>query len=135
MKVFGKMREEQSIPLDSKLCRELACWREYCLKQFNGSLSEYVFVTRQNKPLSVNGLKCFFKRMSEHMDFPQTRCSAHTYRLHFAKKWIQAGGDISTLAKMLRHTSVKTTERYLHFYDNEVAEDNDKFNPLNNLRL
>ncbi|BBN98040.1 hypothetical protein St703_07450 [Sporolactobacillus terrae] len=71
--------------------------------------------------------------MSEHMDFPQTRCSAHTCRHYFAKKWIQAGGDISTLAKMLRHTIVKTTERYLHFYGNEVAEDNDKFNPLSDL--
>ncbi|RYM02813.1 integrase [Sporolactobacillus sp. THM7-7] len=64
VKVFSKMREEQSIPLDSKLCRELAYWREYCLKQFNGSLSEYVFVTCQNIPhLTVNGLKCFFKIM------------------------------------------------------------------------
>jgi len=69
------------------------------------------------------------------MDFPETRCSAHSCRHYFAKSWIQNGGDISRLAKILRHSSIKTTEKYLHFWGNEVADDNDKFNPLNKLNI
>jgi integrase/recombinase XerD len=134
IKVFGKMRKEESVPLSTSLSKELAYWKEYCLKEF-GELSQSVFVTQQNKPLTVNGLKCWFKRLAKVMDFPETRCSAHSCRHYFAKSWIQSGGDISTLSKVLRHTSIKTTEKYLHFWGNEVAEDNEIYNPLNKLSI
>ncbi|UOQ43733.1 tyrosine-type recombinase/integrase [Halobacillus salinarum] len=134
LKVFGKNRKEQTVPLSEALVRELSFWKEYCLNKF-GELSPYVFVTQQNKQFSVNGLKCWFKRLAEIMEFPQTRCSAHSCRHYFAKKWIQNGGDISTLSKVLRHTSVKTTEKYLHWWGNEVAEDYDKFNALKGLNI
>jgi integrase/recombinase XerD len=134
IKVFGKKRKEESVPLSTSLSKELAYWKEYCLKEF-GELSQSVFVTQQNKPLTVNGLKCWFKRLAKVMDFPETRCSAHSCRHYFAKSWIQSGGDISTLSKVLRHTSIKTTEKYLHFWGNEVAEDNEKYNPLNKLSI
>ncbi|PGT76184.1 tyrosine-type recombinase/integrase [Bacillus sp. AFS040349] len=132
IKVFGKMRREESVPLSEPLVKELAYWKEYCLSQF-GELSPHVFPNQKNQALTVNALKCWFKRLAQVMDFEETRCSAHSCRHYFAKTWIQNGGDISTLSKVLRHTSIKTTEKYLQFWGNEVAEDNDKFNPLTKL--
>ncbi|MBD1224810.1 tyrosine-type recombinase/integrase [Virgibacillus halodenitrificans] len=129
IKVFGKSRTEQLVPISEALVRELVYWKEYCQGSFE-VLSPWVFVTRQNKQFTTNGLKCWFKRIAKLMEFSETRCSAHSCRHYFAKKWIQNGGDISTLSKVLRHTSVKTTEKYLHFWGNEVSEDYDKFNPL-----
>lgn len=132
VKVFGKMRREESVPLSERLCEELRYWQGFCTQTF-GKLPQSVFVSASGAPLTVNGLKCWFKRLAKKMNFPETRCSAHSCRHYFAKSWIQNGGDISTLAKVLRHTSIKTTEKYLQFWGNEVAEDNDKFNPLNNI--
>jgi len=132
LKVFGKMRREEPVPLSERLCDELRYWETYCTQTF-GKRPHSVFVNSSGKGLTVNGLKCWFKRLAQKMDFPETRCSAHSCRHYFAKTWIQNGGDISTLAKVLRHTSIKTTEKYLQFWGNEVAEDNDKFNPLNKL--
>jgi len=134
IKVFGKARKEQIVPLSEPLVKELAFWREYCLQEF-GQLSPHVFVTQQNKELTINGLKCWFKRLAKTMNFPETRCSAHSCRHYFAKTWITSGGDISTLSKVLRHTSIKTTEKYLHYWGNEVSNDNDKYNPLNKMNL
>ncbi|MED4342822.1 tyrosine-type recombinase/integrase [Bacillus licheniformis] len=134
IKVFGKARIEQVVPISEQLVRELIFWKEYCLSQFD-ELSPWVFVTQQNKQFTVNGLKCWFKRLAQMMDFPETRCSAHSCRHYFAKKWIQNGGDISTLSKVLRHSSIKTTEKYLHFWGNEVQEDYDKFNALKGVVL
>jgi integrase/recombinase XerD len=134
IKVFGKMRREEVVPLSEQLVKELAYWKEYCMGQF-GELSTNVFPNQQNKPFTVNGLKCWFKRLAQIMEFPETRCSAHSCRHYFAKTWITSGGDISTLSKVLRHTSIKTTEKYLQFWGNEVSDDNDKFNPLNRLSL
>lgn len=130
--VFGKMRQEEQIPLSERLCEELRYLETYYIQTFE-ERPQSVFVARSGAPLTVNGVKCWFKRLAKKMDFPETRCSAHSCRHYFAKKWIQNGGDISTLAKILRHSSIKTTEKYLHFWGNEVAEDNDKFNPLNGM--
>lgn len=132
IKVFGKMRREEFIPLSERLCDELRYWEGYCTRHF-GKTPQSVFMSLSGAPLTVNGVKCWFKRLAKKMNFPETRCSAHSCRHYFAKKWIQNGGDISTLARVLRHSSIKTTERYLQFWGNEVAEDNDRYNPLNNL--
>ena len=130
--VFGKMRREEYIPLSESLIKELTYWRDYCEKNFS-ELSSHVFVNKQNEPLTPNAIKCFFKRLAKRMDFTETRCSPHSCRHYFAKTWIQNGGDISTLARVLRHSSIKTTEKYLHFWGNEVADDNEKYNPLSNI--
>jgi integrase/recombinase XerD len=132
IKVFGKMRREEAVPLSEKLCEELKHWEGYCIQTF-GKRPQSVFVNSSGEGLTVNGLKLWFKRLAKKMEFPETRCSAHSCRHYFAKSWIQNGGDISTLAKVLRHSSIKTTEKYLQFWGNEVADDNDKFNPLNTL--
>jgi integrase/recombinase XerD len=132
LKVFGKMRREEAVPLSERLCEELKYWEGYCIKTFE-KLPQSVFVNARGDALTVNGLKCWFKRLAQRMEFPETRCSAHSCRHYFAKTWIQNGGDISTLARVLRHSSIKTTERYLQFWGNEVANDNDKYNPLNKL--
>lgn len=134
IKVFGKARAEQAVPLSETLVKELSYWKEYCLSQFD-ELSPWVFVTQQNKQFSVNGLKCWFKRLAKIMEFPETRCSAHSCRHYFAKKWIQNGGDISTLSKVLRHSSIKTTEKYLNFWGNEVKEHYERFEPLKEMTL
>lgn len=134
LKVFGKMRKEEIVPLSGSLCRELAFWKEYCSSKFI-EVSPYVFVNQKNQKYTIDGLKNWFKRLAKQMSFPDTRCSAHSCRHYFAKVWIQNGGDISTLAKVLRHTSIKTTERYLQFWGNEVADDNEKYNPLNKLGI
>lgn len=134
MKVFGKSRRDETVPLTRELIKELAYWKTYCTKHFSNPL-EYVFVTRKGERLTTNGLQCWFKRLSQKMGFPETRCSPHSCRHYFAKKWIQNGGDISTLARVLRHTSIKTTEKYLQFWGNEVAEDNDRFNPLSSAKF
>lgn len=134
LKVFGKNRKEEVIPISEELVRELTYWKEY-ISKVTGELSPYVFVTQKGTQFTTNGLKCWFKRIAKIMEFPETRCSAHSCRHYFAKKWIQNGGDISTLSKVLRHSSIKTTEKYLHFWGNEVKDDYDKFNALKGMIL
>jgi integrase/recombinase XerD len=42
------------------------------------------------------------------------KITPHTLRHTFATRFLQAGGDIATLAQLLGHSSVATTTRYLH---------------------
>ncbi|MDN4523171.1 tyrosine-type recombinase/integrase [Fictibacillus fluitans] len=134
IRVFGKSRKDSTVPLSSVLSKELALYRVYCEKQFDRP-SPYVFVDLKNESISSNAVKCVFKRMAKVLNFKDTRCSPHSCRHYYAKKYIQSGGDIVSLARILRHTNIKTTERYLHFFGNDLKESNEKYNPLNNLNI
>lgn len=130
--LYGKNRRQESVPLHEEMRKELLSYREYCIKEF-GELSQFVFVTRENTPLTSNGVKMIFKRLKEVMNFKDVRLSAHTFRHTFAHEYLMNGGDVFSLQRMLRHSSLKMTEKYLALWGNALKEQNDKFNPLNNI--
>jgi integrase/recombinase XerD len=72
-----------------------------------------VFVNRAGKPLTKSGLDQLFQRLGEWAGIEGVRCSPHTCRHWYALNFIRQGGDIYTLSKLLRHSSVKVTEIYL----------------------
>lgn len=132
--VFGKKRIQSSIPLIEKLKKELAEYRIFCEQTF-GRIPDYVFVDKDGKQLTPNAVKCVFKRLKEIMNFEGVRLSAHTFRHTFARNFLFSGGDIFSLQKMLRHSSIEMTQRYLAIWGTALKEQNDKFNPLNTLDI
>lgn len=130
--VFGKKRTQASIPITHKLVQELAEYKVSCEKYFP-ELSDHVFVNRENAPLTENAVKNVFKRLKAIMNFKDVRLSAHTFRHTFAHRFLMNGGDVFTLQKMLRHGSIKMTEKYLAIWGTVLREQNDKYNPLNSL--
>jgi integrase/recombinase XerD len=74
-----------------------------------------VFMNRYAKQLKPNGLYQIFDRLGEWAAISpdEVRCSPHTCRHTFAANFIRQGGDIYTLSKLMRHSSVKVTEEYL----------------------
>jgi integrase/recombinase XerD len=80
-------------------------------------------------------VKCIFKRLKKVMDFNGVRLSAHTFRHTFAVRMVKAGADAFTVQKMLRHTALSMTMRYVNLYGTALKEQNDKFNPLNAIEL
>lgn len=75
--------------------------------------SSLVFVNRYGAQLTKSGLWRIITRLSEWAHIENVRCSPHTFRHTYAKMFMQNGGDIYTLSKLLRHNSIKTTEEYL----------------------
>lgn len=130
--VFGKNRTQASIPITDKLVKELAEYKLFCQQHFVES-SEYVFINRQNKPMTTDAVKNVFKRLKVIMNFKDVRLSAHTFRHTFAHRFLMNGGDVFTLQKMLRHSNLKMTEKYLALWGTALREQNEKFNPLNNI--
>lgn len=132
--LFGKARKQESIPLTDKITRELYEYRLFIERRFN-RLPEYVFTTLQGTQLTPNAVKLMFGRLAKIMNFKNVRLSAHTFRHSFAHRCLMAGMDVFTLSKMLRHSNLKMTERYLAIWGTALREQNDKFNPLNSLEI
>lgn len=59
------------------------------------------------------------------------RVNPHSFRHGFAREYIQRGGDISTLAKLLGHADMSITARYYAVFDeDELQGFHDRFTPM-----
>lgn len=132
--VFGKLKTQTSIPMAEKLYIELLEYYAYCKKEF-GNIPIYVFVNRSGKQLTVDAVKNIFKRLKEKMNFTNVRCCAYDFRHTFAHRFLTNGGDVFTLQKLLRHSSIAMTQRYLAIWGTALHERNEMFNPLNNFHI
>lgn len=132
--VYGKKRMSSSIPMTERLKKELAEYR-ILVEQHFGQLGEYVFTNYKNKQLTPNAVKMIFKHLKVIMNFKNVRLSAHTFRHTFAHRCLMSGMDVFTLQKMLRHSKLDVTMRYVALWGTALKDQNDKYNPLNNMDI
>lgn len=130
--VFGKTRRKETIPITDKLAKELAGYQTFC-KQYWGNISDYVFVKRDNKQLTENALMLVFSYLQKKMNFKDVRVSAHTFRHTFCHRLAMSGMSAFAIQKLMRHQNISVTMKYVAMWGNELREQNDKYNPLNNL--
>lgn len=134
LRIFGKSRKHEVIPITDKLIRELSSYKLYCQQNFGEhNLNEYIFTNRENKKLTTNAVQNIFKRLAKVMNFKDVRVSSHTFRHTFCQKCIQAGMSTFAIQKLMRHSSISVTERYAAMWGNDLKEQNDKFNPINSI--
>lgn len=94
------------VPISFELRKVLYKWlarHEYAL----------VFPTRQGTRLIQRNLLRELKAVGRQLGVMGVRVSFHTFRHTFAVSYLRAGGNLYYLARILGHSSVKTTERYL----------------------
>ncbi|WP_328174584.1 tyrosine-type recombinase/integrase [Peribacillus simplex] len=132
--IFGKSRRKETIPITEKLVKELSGYQTFC-KQNWGDISDFVFVKRGNTQMTENALMLIFKYLSQKMNFKDIRVSAHTFRHTFCHRLAMSGMSAFAIQKLMRHQNITVTMRYVAMWGNELREQNDKFNPLNNLEV
>ncbi len=114
VKVMGKGRKEREIPLDEDTRRKLAHFIR--IHRAGAKPGDVVFVGRtESAKMTVDGLESMFHRLAfwAGIDESQVRVSPHTTRHTFSARFILAGGSIYHLSRLLGHSSVQTTEKYL----------------------
>lgn len=67
-------------------------------------------------------------------DFDLDIVSSHKFRHLYATSLLKNGADIYTVKELLGHASLKMTQRYLDFTNEEIKQNNNKFNPLNKIK-
>jgi integrase/recombinase XerD len=107
IKVRGKGGKQRILPFSFEFRKVL--WRAT-----KGELPPgcSVFRTKFGTKLSQRDILRDFKKLCRRLGITGVR-SPHTLRHTFAINYLRAGGNLFYLSKILGHTSVKTTERYL----------------------
>lgn len=58
------------------------------------------------------------------------KTGVHIFRHTFAKNWIKSGGDSLTLQRMLGHSSLTMTEKYVRLFGDDMRQFVNKYSPI-----
>ena len=125
-----KNKKESIIPMSRSLSYTLT---EYIrIWRANASDDSYLFCNIAENQLTVNALKHSIRDYNLHRGVNKT--STHAFRHTFAKHWVINTGDVFRLQKMLGHSTLEMTRRYVNMFDDDLKENFDEFNPLDRMK-
>jgi site-specific recombinase XerD len=91
------------------------------LKERSESQEQALFLNRrEGGPLSVSGVEYCLKK---HCRQAQVQVTCHQFRHTFARRLVEQGMPIASLAKLLGHSDLQTTQRYIDGADPTVRAD------------
>lgn len=126
VKVRGKGGKHRLVPLSIEMRKVLY---RYAVK-LSGP-GRLLFGTRNGTSVTVRNFERDLKAIGKQVSITGVRFSPHTLRHSFAVSYLRNGGNLYYLSRLLGHSSVKTTEVYLHSVNvDELAAVHDRLSPL-----
>lgn len=136
IKVDGKGRKERIVFISPALKKILIRY-ERVKKQYFKDRVQYndnYFLAYQGKAMSTTAVYNLVIEASERVGITGKRVSPHMFRHYFAVQSVMAGIDIYSLSRLLGHSDVSTTQKYLESMDsNQLLEKAISSSPLMNL--
>lgn len=130
IKVNGKGNKERFVPI-SKLSKNMI--KDYISSErFNiipkKGYQDFLFLNNRGQNLTRVMIYTILNVAKKGLGFKK-KISPHLLRHSFATHLIENGADISSIQKMLGHTNITTTERYLHVSKKHLIETIKKYHP------
>lgn len=125
-----KNRKASVIPLSSSL--------ESSIKEFirmwrkDADEEDYLFANISEEQLTTDALRHGFTQYCRDREVNKT--NIHGLRHNFAKAWVQNNGNMFALQKVLGHSTLDMTRRYVRLFSEDIKEDYDKFNALDTIK-
>jgi site-specific recombinase XerD len=117
IKVFGKGAKDRIVIFDEDT---KALLTEYTKTM----LPETVVIDRSPRTIEKN-----IRDIAAMAELPK-KITPHKLRHSFATQWLQNGGDVVALQKLLGHTSLNTTQIYTHYSVSELSQQYHNVHPL-----
>jgi integrase/recombinase XerD len=111
MKVHGKGGKQRVIPFSIELRKLL--WRHLNHRGGQRQNTQLLVGTKNYTKVSVRNLERDFKILGKQLGITGVRFSPHTLRHTMAANWLRRGGDLFMLSRVLGHSSISTTAKYL----------------------
>ncbi|OGP64292.1 MAG: hypothetical protein A2169_06535 [Deltaproteobacteria bacterium RBG_13_47_9] len=125
VKVMGKGRKERIVPVGKKAIEALKAYLEQ-----RGVLrgDAPLFVNLKGGRLTARSVGRLVERYTKRSGIFR-KVSPHSLRHTFATHLLDAGADIREIQEMLGHSSLSTTQRYIHLSMGKLMEVYDKAHP------
>lgn len=116
LRVCGKGDKERIVWLTAEVVYHIQQW----LQQRPQSENPHLFLNQHQRPLSVSGVQF---RLKQYCQWARVKLSCHQLRHTFARRLVEHNMPIDSLAKLLGHNDLQTTQRYIDGADPTVRAD------------
>lgn len=134
--IMGKGKKERQVAQSPFLSKVMLKYMRMRCRYFeHKNIPDNLFLSRTGNMLTVEAVERIVKTACERANVRQTiRCSPHTCRHYFAQCQIRNGMDVYSLSRIMGHSNINITQRYLNsMQDNDIVEKSVKTSPLMNL--
>lgn len=125
VKVLGKGRKERIVPVGLKALEAL---RLYLEKRMDKGPDSPLFINPRGGRLTARSVGRLIKKYTESSGIVR-KVSPHTLRHTFATHLLDSGAEIREIQEMLGHSSLSTTQRYIHLTPGKLMEVYDRAHP------
>ncbi|MCL2146381.1 MAG: tyrosine-type recombinase/integrase [Synergistaceae bacterium] len=128
--MHGKGNKPRVVPFLGAAGKAVRSWINVrnSLSRKTAEGSRFLFVSRSGKKLNREDIWRIIRKRGLAAGIPRNRLFPHILRHSFATHLISHGMDLRTLQEMLGHSSIITTQQYLHF-DQEMRTIYDSSHP------
>ena len=116
LRVHGKGDKDRIVWLTQGVLQQVQAW----LEERPSSKSPQVFLNQHGRPLSVSGVQF---RLNQYCQSAGVQLTAHQLRHTFARRLVENHLPVESLAKLLGHNQLTTTQRYIDGADPTLRED------------
>jgi site-specific recombinase XerD len=126
----GKGDRDRTVFLGQRAAAALADWLTVRGEE-NGC--SRIFISENGKPLTRRGLSSMLRRRKERSGV-ESPCNPHAFRHGFATAYLDNGGRIHNLQRLLGHTTLRSTEVYLWSSEYQAVADHAQASPGDHLK-
>ena len=116
LRVRGKGDKERVVWLTRTVFQAVQLW----LAERPVSRSKFVFLNQHGRPLSISGVQF---RLKQHCQKAGVQLTAHQFRHTYARRLVENNLPVESLAKLLGHNQLTTTQRYIDGADPTLRAD------------
>jgi site-specific recombinase XerD len=132
MTVLGKGNKERIVPIGLQAKKALL---DYTTKErsepVNPQDDDVVFLNADGYPVTHDAVEKLFQRIKKKAEV--AKLHPHACRHTFSVRYLVNGGDAFSLQKILGHTSLEMTRKYVNLASGDVKEKHRKFSPMDNI--
>ncbi len=134
-KVMGKGARERLVPFGAKV--QTALWKyihKFRPEPFHPNIGN-LFLRSDGWSLTCDQVYRLIRNYGRKAGIEGVRCSPHTFRHTFAKKFLINGGDLFTLQKILGHSSLAVVRMYVELTSEDVQIQHRRYSPVDWTKL
>ena len=131
--VMGKGSKERMIPFYEDLHDLLKHYIENVRVKLVKDNNHYLFVNQKGKQLTGRGVQYILNKTLEQCNI-MTHVHPHMFRHSFATHLLDRGADLRVVQELLGHSSLSTTQIYVHVTQDRLKKVYENAHPRSNLK-
>jgi integrase/recombinase XerD len=122
----AKTRVGRVVPISAKTAKEIDKLNELT----GAEEGDFVFMTQFGERYYADTFAKMLKKYGKRAEIVGVRVSPHTFRNYMAIKYLKNGGDPFSLMRILGHSDMSMTNRYIKYSNVDISEWHDKSSPV-----